>query len=244
MGPTIRIDTRELNRAIGMNVPLVKRGLAEEVNQRTLNATGRAFEALPPNGRSGASAARRRIKLYMSEPISTRIKLARYGPRKGKFVRAGSKKNQLRRVHLILQARRAKEGKPGLHGAEMRQRAGRFAARSQVGVGFMKSMFLPVLNSLNAVVTRFRFSMAKASGIARWPNSAGWGFGTPARAGERTSAVLRVGANMQSSSGEGETRSKVAAAVQEGINAEGRELARHVESKMKETLRKQGIRTA
>jgi hypothetical protein len=61
------------------------------------------------------------------------------GKNKGKFRKVGEKRSQFSRVHLIVQARRKKEGKSGLYGASMRAVAGKFAQRAQISVGFVKS---------------------------------------------------------------------------------------------------------
>ena len=155
---------------------------AEIINQRTLNVAGKTFDLLPPRSGPGADRHRGLVRRYLQQQLSTRTKLATSGKRKGRYIRRGAKKNQLQRIHLIVQARRAAAGKKGLYGDAMRAASGSLLKRSMLSVGYLKSAFLPVITTLNPLVP-FKFPHRKTFNISRWPGSLGHGRVLPASKG-------------------------------------------------------------
>src|SRR5436190_10925031 len=143
-----------MSAALRSYYPTTEKSLPEILNQRELNIVGRAFDLIPP---SDPVAKRGEIKEYLTQQLSQRIRLAKTG--RARFVKRGRKADQLQRVHLIIQSRRAKEGKKGLWGPVMRRAAGRFAAKAQVSVGFVKSVFIPIIRSLNPIV-QYKFPLS------------------------------------------------------------------------------------
>src|SRR5690349_1842627 len=123
----MELDFTQFDRGLQMVYRNTPKTLTEVVNQRALNVAGRAFEGLPPSkstvsddeflfgGTSSAVEAKRwSIRRFLREPLSTRITLFKSGKRKGQIGRKGGRNKQLQRVHLIVQARRARAGKKGL----------------------------------------------------------------------------------------------------------------------------------
>jgi len=234
--PTFKLNTAFFSAALAQYIPTTKRDLADIVNQRTLNVAGRAFDRLPPRD---VQAKRAEIKRYLQEPLSQRIRIAKSS---GRVVKKGKKENQLQRMHLIVQARRAKRGLPGLYGRAMKRASGAFLQRAQVSVGFVKSILLPIITTLNPLV-RFKFPFAKTRNISRWPGSAGFGRVQVAKAGEVSRAPFQIGANLKVP-GEGKVRSLLAGALQQALYDEGREMIRHVREKMQATANRFNVRKA
>lgn len=226
MQPTFKLNTAFFSSSVSQLIPITKRDIPDIVNQRTLNVVGRTWDRLPPNDIQGKRAE---IKRTLREQLSQRLRTAKTG--KPRFLKSGKKSDQLQRVHLIVQARRAKAGLPGLFGRAMRRASGRFVQRAQVSVGFVKSILLPVITGLNAIV-RFKFPFAKTRSVSRWPGSAGFGSVQPAGEGERARATFRIGARLKT--GEGKVQSILSGALQQSLYDEGREILRHVQEKMKQ----------
>ena len=151
MTPELRIDTRQFKAALQERAKNMIRKLADELNQRTINIVGRAYDKIKPLPGSEESG-RARIKSYMNEQVSTRIKLRTSGKRKGMFTKKGSRANQLVRANLIIQKRRSKLGLKGLYGKEMIQAEGKFKQAAQIGVGSLKLPLLKIIRVLNPLV--------------------------------------------------------------------------------------------
>ena len=193
MTPTVRIDATQFNSAIRQLSGGVRSRAGELSNQIALDVSREWFNHMPPPI-SAIEAKRREIRDYLRQPLATNIKLAKSGKSKGKLVRRGSKANQLRRVHLIVQARRRNEGKRGLYGSAMKTAAGNFARRAQTSVGYLKVMLLPVIRGLNPLV-KYKMPWSETGGsgnkIAIWPGSKGFGKVTPA-AGKNPLTILNL----------------------------------------------------
>jgi hypothetical protein len=232
-------DLSEFDAAARAYIATTNRDLSEIVNQRCMNVNGRAFDAIPP---ANPVAKRKEINAYMWEPLSQKIKLTVTGKNKGKFRKVGEKRSQFSRVHLIVQARRKKEGKSGLYGASMRAVAGKFAQRAQISVGFVKSVFLPVILGLQSLV-RFKFPFSKTKNIARWPGSAGYGRVRPAAVGQTPTATFTIGMALQRAGAEPKVQGMLNAALQTAFDGEAREMRAHTERKMQETARRFSSRT-
>lgn len=243
---TMLIDTTGMNAALERYIPTTRRDLAEIVNQRTLNVAGRAFDHIAPHGDGNdVQAKRQQIKLYLREPLSTRIKLAHSGKRKGQIIRKGARNKQLQRVHLIINAWRRFAGKKGLYGAEMMKASGAFKARAQISAGFLKSVWLPILKRLNPIV-RYKFPFAKTSRISIWPGSAGYGRISIAKNDvPAPEAIFQIAIALAGRAGKPSQESKVqameATALQAALNEEAAELNRHVLEKLSKSVKEQRL---
>lgn len=176
MSPRVSIDAREFNRAIQQLSKGVKQKAVDLSNQVALDVAREWFNALPPPI-AQVQTKRREIRSYLRQTVAVRIKLATSGKRKGKFIVAGKKGDQLQRRHLIVQARRARAGERGLYGTRMRQFAAGLSRRAQISVGYLKAMLLPVIRALNPVV-KFKMPYGETGGsgkISLWPGSKGYG---------------------------------------------------------------------
>lgn len=228
IAPTFKADLRGLDAEINRKVARTGRDLATVVNQAAFNVAARSFHATPPKtwdyGQQ-MQPARMQVRDYLREQLATYIKRFTSGKRKGKTFKFKARNKELRRVHLILNARRGREGKPGLYGKAMLRASGAFVQRAQVSVGYLKSVWLPVMRGLWPLV-KFRGLWRGAHRVARWANSAGSGVAQPAKPGSSVTAVLSVTAKVK-----GTQDAKVAAvmtrAVNEAVTAETAEMARH-----------------
>jgi hypothetical protein len=229
MTANIVIDDREFQRALRAYYPTTRRTLAQIVNQRAYNIAGRTMDMMKPApGRE--QSTRRHIRAYMNSTVSTRVRVVKSGPNKGKYKRAGAKGNQLARVNLIIQMRRAKRGLKGLYGAAMRQAEGKFKQAAQVGVGFLKSPFVAVVRDLGMSVKfkpRIRTSWGR---IAIWPGSRGRGTVNPAQDGMNPTVIMKMLWNVRGHPGRVE--SLIVPHLQRAFNDEAREIMRHVQEKM------------
>jgi hypothetical protein len=242
MQPVLDLDTSQFDRAMGLYVQSTNRDLAEIVNQRALNVAGRAFDLIPPSSGGAIEAKRRKIKSYLDTLISSRLKRLTSGKRKGQFGKKGKRENQLQRRHLIVQARRRKAGLKGLYGQAMRDAAAKLSRTSQVSVGFLKSIFLPIITTLNGIA-RFKFPFWKTSNISRWPGSAGHGQVSIAVPGTNPIALLRATANTTGWNDAG-ARKILQDAMQGAIDAEAAEMVRHVAEKMQKTANRFNAKAA
>jgi hypothetical protein len=215
------IDMDLCRKGIAAKLEASRKTTPMVVLQTAANITGRAMAKLPPEN---ADTKRLEIQLYLKQALSTRFKQATSGKRKGLFIKKGARNNQLQRAHLILQARRRAEGKPGLYGAQMRTEAGKFKQRSSVSVGFARSVYIPIAAALNELVP-YKIPLGRlARHISRWPGSAGYGQVTLPQEGDVVTVVLQIGANVKRATNEErlleiEQRALQAAADEEGLEA-------------------------
>ncbi len=233
---TIDYDRAGLVKALLDYLATTTRSIEEVITQRLLNIAGRAFDLISP---AQLASGKEQVKAYLSEPLSSRVKYvsgADFGNRKF-AVKRGRAVNQLQRVHLILQARRAKQGLPGLYGEEMRRKAGAAKAKAQMSVGFLKSLFLPIITYLNGKA-RYKFPFSKTHGLARWPDSAGTYAIRHSNTADLLSQGFEVGAKLFLDASRPE--SIVAHAVSEAAAAETEEIRNHIAHKMEEEARKAG----
>jgi hypothetical protein len=233
MSPKITFDMSGLEDGIRATLEHTRRTLPQVVNQASLNVAGRTFDALPPQSGTAVEAKRAEVRAYLMAPVATRLKIYRFGKRKGQFGKRGSRENQLQRVHLIIQARRRRAGLKGLYGQAMRRASGAFKQRASVSVGFEKSIWVPIIRGLNPLC-RFKFPFWKTHNIARWPGSAGYGVALPAKPGLSPECILTAGANYRSPGQIGQPMVEMESrALQAAISAEGAEMIRHAEEMLK-----------
>lgn len=228
MNAKLEIDSRQFQKALEMYLPTTRKSLAEVLNQRAFNIAARTIDSMKP-APGGEQAARTRIKTYLNEQLSTRIRQVKSGKNKGKFKRRGSKANQLARVNLIIQARRSKKGLPGLHGQGMASAEGKFKQAAQVGVGFLKSPFVAVIKGLLDYV-RFRKVQTRWGRISVWPGSKGYGTVNPANPG--INPVVTMKTNWATKGQPSKVQSLTLPHLQAAFNAEASEMMRHVQEKL------------
>ena len=258
--PVVTFDARstaEFQAALREYIASTKRDLQEIINQRALNVAERAFDIVPPATGVGVDVKRRQISKYLNEPLSQKLKyrakdkqvfkitrrnIGTMGAQRDrKFVKtlkaglhqSGAKWRQLQRRHLIVQARRRKEGKKGLYGKDMRYEAGMLSRGSTGGVGFVKSSFLPAIYALNKAA-RFKFPYRKTKNIKRWSGSGSWGSAQPAHAQMKSEARFSV--NIRLTKRSAHTAPRVNAmldgAVIQAMAEEATEMREHVRRKM------------
>lgn len=197
------IDFTNFQAALRQLYLVKDKKLPDLVNQAALDVAGKNFDDTPP---TDVQAERSKISAYLNTPISTRIKLATSGKRKGKFIRKGGRKKQLTRAVLILQARRKRLGLPGIGkgmkrrdiGQEITKLVGFFKSKSSNSAGFLKSVWIPIIRALNPVV-QYKFPFAKTRSISRWPQSAGHGKVDIAKPGWNPVATLSILMNWKQS---------------------------------------------
>jgi len=226
----IDIDTREFERALDTYFASTTKGLAEVLNQRAFNVAARTMDSMNPEPGT-EDFMRAHIRSYMNAPVSDRIRFTK----KGKSKRRGSKQNQLARVNLIIQARRAKMGLKGLYGKAMTDAEGRFKKSAQVGVGFLKSPYVAVIKGLLEYV-KFRKVATKWGRIPSWAGSRGRGTVNPAQRGWSPIVIMKMLWNVkgQPTRADRLTRPHLQAA----FDAEAREMMRHVAEKLQEGANK------
>lgn len=229
------VDMRAFRKAME-NVQLVSRKTpAEQCNQRAMNVARRCLETMAPTDVSGARA---RVKRYMDTQLAQKVRVAKSGKRKDKFIKSGRKADQLQRKHLIAQYRNKLAGKKGLYGEAMRKAAGRLSGMAQISQGFLKSVFLPVIVGLYSVV-KYRPPVSLTRDIARWPGSAGFGKATPATPGLNPTAIIRIGATVKNKirgDQEGKVRAIYTEAITNAIAAETAEMEAHFDRQLKKEL--------
>lgn len=238
MSVGIQIDTRQFKEALQGYYRTTTKDLQEVLNQRAFNIAGRAVDSMKPSP-GAEQSTRGKIKTYLNEQVSTRVRVATSGKRKGKFLRKGSKANQLARVNLIIQARRRKMGMKGLYGDAMRDVEGRFKTAAQVGVGFLKTPFLPIIKGLHSLV-KFKRIQTRWGRISVWPGSDGYGKVNPAKASWNPSVTMTM--RWIVSGAPTKVQRMVLPNLQAAFDAEAREMVRHTTEKLQQTANKVNAR--
>jgi len=184
MAATFKWDKREFRHTLRELAEVRHQTIPAVINQTMLDIQGRAFDLLPPidAGGNDIQSKRGEIKAEMDRQIATRVKLAKRGKRAGSFIRAVGRARELYAKNLIANYWRGKLGKAGLYGSAMKAYAGAMSRRRQIGVGSLKSVFIPIIRALNPVC-KFKFPFNKTSRIARWAGSKGSGIATRASKG-------------------------------------------------------------
>jgi len=148
------------------------------------------------------------------------------------FRQNGGSEKQLQRVHLIAQMRNKREGKKGLYGAEMSRVAGGIKSTASKSVAFLKSVFLPIIVTLNPLVKK-KFPFSKTRNIQRWPGGAGHGKVVLTGLGTlNPMAVLNMEWLKEDKSAAGHGTDIILRAVQQAINDEGSEMLAHTQREM------------
>lgn len=239
MSAKITVDVRQFQAALKEYRATTTKALPEVLNQRAFNIAARTIDSLKPTP-GGEQSQRSAIKAYMDSPRGApKLRVVASGPKRGQLKRVGRKQDMLTAKHLILQARRAKKGLKGLYGQAMRLESGEFTRRAQVGVGFLKSPFVPILKGLVALV-KFRKVATRWGRISVWAGSSGFGKVTPARAGLKIFTEMKL--HWKLSGAPDKVRGMVLPKLQAAFNAEAVELARHTREKLQQAADKVNAR--
>lgn len=230
----IQINTRNFTEALKFLKENTKRDLQEVLNQRAFNIAARTLDSLKPDP-GAEQSTRARIKNYLNQQLTSRVRLATSGKRKGKFIKRGSRANQLVRANLIIQARRKKMGQKGLYGAKMADAEGRFKTAAQVGVGFLKTPFLPIIRGLQALV-KYKRVKTRWGRISVWPGSDGYGRIKPAQNSMNPSVEMSMAWKV--SGAPTKVQRMVVPKLQASFDAEAREMVRHTNEKLQATADK------
>lgn len=156
MTPFITVDKSRFDAAWSKYILLTGRALADVVNSRTFFLMLRLYCLLPPKS---PQAARNKILDYYNRPVGE----ARFDKKTGKRV---GRSRQLRVVHLIAQAKNAKDGKPGLYGEDMRKAAADLRRRAVGSVGYLKSCVVKAIKKLSPSFTQFGGTRRARTGSA------------------------------------------------------------------------------
>jgi hypothetical protein len=207
------------------------RSLKDQINQRTMNVAVRAFQALPP---SDVPGKRKEVKAYMDTQLAQKVVQNKTGKNRGKFRKAGRGRDQLMRKHLIVQARRKKEGLKGLYGNAMRIASGELSRVAQISQGYLKSVFIPIIVGLYGVV-KFRPPASLTQYVARWPGSSGSGKVSPAKTTINPTAVISVDIELKDSQN-AKVLAMYEAAIGQAIRDETSEMRSHYEKQLQREL--------
>lgn len=142
----VEVDTSRFDRAVKIGLEQTTRSMAEFMRARMFFLLVRMFVLMPPRN---VQTQRVRIANYLGQTLGDINSVSKKtGKRLGKT-------RLLRRVHLIVQARNANEGKIGLHGATMREAAGKFMRRSVASVGYLKSGIVKAIRKVSPGFTQY-----------------------------------------------------------------------------------------
>lgn len=238
-----KLDTRQFSKALKEVYMTSSKTLAQEVNQRTFNTNVRAFDMTPPAsspapGVQGYRPDRLKIRNELLKELAVTIKLAKTGKNKGKWrTRRKSAYRKFTLANLIVNARRGRAGKKGLWGEKMKAATAKMVGARTRAVGYLKSVFIPVIRGLLPYVTYRKMPRDNMKNIARWPGSAGSGTFDPAKPGwnprSRISLMLKVRTH------EDPKISKLQQTIfQAALDAEAAEMKKHALDMLQKNLSK------
>lgn len=154
MKTVVTIEAEKFNAVMKRWLVTTSRELSVAVNARMAFLLMRMFVLIPPHR---VQQKRDEIRTYFHQPIGDRRKDKKTG-------KAVGRARQLRRVHLIAQARNAKAGKPGLYGEDMAKAAASLRRKSIGSVGYLKSGLIGAIRKFQGHFTQFGGSTKKSKG--------------------------------------------------------------------------------
>lgn len=161
MKAVVTIEADKFNEVMKRWLVTTSRELSVAVNARMAFLLMRMFVLIPPHR---VQQKRDEIRAYFHQPIGDRRKDKKTG-------KAVGRARQLRRVHLIAQARNSKAGKPGLYGEDMAKAAASLRRKAIGSVGYLKSGLIGAIKKFNATekfksghFTQFGGSTKKSGG--------------------------------------------------------------------------------
>ena len=150
----VTIEAEKFNEVMKRWLVTTSRELSVAVNARMAFLLMRMFVLIPPHR---VQQKRDEIRTYFHQPIGDRRKDKKTG-------KAVGRARQLRRVHLIAQARNAKAGKPGLYGEDMAKAAASLRRKAVGSVGYLKSGLIGAIRKFQGHFTQFGGSTKKSKG--------------------------------------------------------------------------------
>jgi hypothetical protein len=150
----VTIEAEKFNEVMKRWLVTTSRELSVAVNARMAFLLMRMFVLIPPHR---VQQKRDEIRTYFHQPIGDRRKDKKTG-------KAVGRARQLRRVHLIAQARNAKAGKPGLYGEDMAKAAASLRRKAIGSVGYLKSGLIGAIRKFQGHFTQFGGSTKKSKG--------------------------------------------------------------------------------
>jgi hypothetical protein len=150
----LTIEADKFNEVMKRWLVTTSRELSVAVNARMAFLLMRMFALIPPHR---VQQKRDEIRTYLNQPIGDRRKDRKTGKMVGRA-------RQLRRVHLIAQARNAKAGKPGLYGKDMASAAASLRRKAIGSVGYLKSGLIGAIRKFQGHFTQFGGATKKAGG--------------------------------------------------------------------------------
>lgn len=154
MKTVVTIEAEKFNEVMKRWLVTTSRELSVAVNARMAFLLMRMFVLIPPHR---VQQKRDEIRTYFHQPIGDRRKDKKTG-------KAVGRARQLRRVHLIAQARNAKAGKPGLYGEDMAKAAASLRRKAIGSVGYLKSGLIGAIRKFQGHFTQFGGSTKKSRG--------------------------------------------------------------------------------
>lgn len=141
------VDTTRFDEAVKRYLLTTRRDLHKAINSRFFYLMVRLFVLVPPKS---PGQERRRIGDYLAKPVGDiNRKDAKTGRRVGRS-------RILRRVHLIAQARQAKEGGRYLYGKRMKDAASELMRKAIGSVGYLRSAVVKSIRIYNRGFTQFQ----------------------------------------------------------------------------------------
>jgi hypothetical protein len=150
----LTIETERFNEVMKRWLVATSREMSVAVNARMAFLLMRMFVLIPPHR---VQQKRDEIRTYMQQTIGDR----RMDKKTGKAV---GRARQLRRVHLIAQARNRKAGGIGLYGEKMKTASASLKRKAVGSVGYLKSGLIGAIRKFQGHFTQFGGSTKKSKG--------------------------------------------------------------------------------
>lgn len=147
----MKLNTKEWDRVWPVYMQVSKRDLAETINTKLLFI---AFGALARTPKADIVAMREELGVGI-EQTHQRVRFLKSGKiKRGKVIQRDVflKRGRAPLLALIINARRGREGKPGLYGSEMADAVRRLWIARKMSVAFLKSGWLPAIKTLLPLV--------------------------------------------------------------------------------------------
>ena len=143
----MEVDTSRFDAALKQYLLTTRRDLHKAINARFFYLMVRLFVLVPPRS---PGQERRRISDYLGKPLGD---INRKSKKTGKRI---GRSRLLRRVHLIVQAKGARQGLRGLYGERMKDAASDFMRKSIASVGYLRSAVVKSIRIYNRGFTQFQ----------------------------------------------------------------------------------------
>lgn len=192
---SLRLDTRQFDRVLGQYLRVSERAPAEIINRKAFFIARRAVVETPKANRAQFIKKLTAQQTVAEKLLGQKVRLTKTkGVLRGKMLTQKVKGAPL--AALIINARRARQGLPGLSGAKMEEAINQLLAVRSKSVAFLKSGWLPAIRILEPHVgnktgqgaPRMDYRTAHQIGIAK-------GSAVPARPGWNVRATIENAAS-------------------------------------------------